>query len=126
MSKELCKYDSATTEKIPGESEGVKYPTRYTIKAKDSILCRVIRNQEVVSESGIVLPDSNMCQEFPTAAYIVKVGEVNKDKYPWAKEGVVVRYPMHSGQIMTWMWSEEEFIFLHCDAVYAYVESGNE
>lgn len=176
MSNELCKYDAATTEKIPGESDGVKYPTRYTIKAKNSILCRVIKNQEVVGKSGIVLPDSWQCQEFPTAAYIVKVGDLEKekfvryvpetvtetvketvsetdgetgavsvrevvkevtkevikevvewkDKYPWAKEGCIVRYPMHSGQLMSWMWSEEDFIFLHCDAVYAYMEADNE
>lgn len=126
MSKQLCKYDASTDTKIPGESEGVKYPTRYTIRAKDSILCRVIPNEEQVSACGIVLPDSRLCQEFPTAAYIVKVGDVNKDKYPWAKVGTVVRYPMHSGQMMTWQWSQEDFLFLHCDAVYAYTEADHE
>ena len=118
--KELCKHDVAVEATIPGESEASKYPPRYVIRAKNTFLGRVIPNEEVVSRSGLVLPNVSLCQEAPTACYIVKLGEVDADKYPWATEGRLCRYPFMAGQIIDWPWSQETFIYLHCDAVYAY------
>ena len=117
-----CSYDVKTEAVIPGESEASKYPPRYVIKAKNTFLGRVIPNEEVVSRSGIVLPNTSHCQEMPTACYIVKTGDIDTEKFPWATEGRLCRYPFMSGQIIDWPWSQETFIYLHCDAVYAYAE----
>lgn len=111
--------------KIPGESEGNKYPPRYFIRAKNAFLGRVIPNEEVMSASGIVLPDTRECQQVPTACYIVRLGDVDKDKYPWATVGRLCRYPIMSGELVEWPWSQETFIYLHCDAVYGYIEDAD-